>query len=206
MTEAYLIEIQKKHLLPHGLVLHSRDLSLSPMQTSPPYAGEGLLQLRVWTWLPPPQVTVHAPQGPQSDQLPSTKKEESKTKKYEIRFLCQELQNRNEVWKTSPIFCYRFPYLYVTYNTVTWTRLVVAHSRFKVLSRTRISTKCCWGVGTGSCSALLASSTRDRTIVPVPPVRPITVDWRCVKQNYPCWLCLKGPTCHLSMRSLGGKV
>jgi len=33
--------------LPHGLVLHSRDLSLSPMQTSPPYAGEGLLQLRV---------------------------------------------------------------------------------------------------------------------------------------------------------------
>ena len=44
----------------------------SELQLCPPYCREGLLHIRSFVRVPPPQVTEQAPQSPQSPHLPLT--------------------------------------------------------------------------------------------------------------------------------------
>ena len=63
-------------------------LSVScPAQKSPPLAGAGLLQLRVLSWLPFPQVTLQASQFDQTDQEPSTESRQIKQVIIDDQFL-----------------------------------------------------------------------------------------------------------------------
>ena len=61
-------------------------------------------------------------------------------------------------------------------NIITWTRIVVAYSCFLTIPRTWLSSKGRWGIGTSSCPGLFTASTCDRTVAPVIPSRPVTVD------------------------------
>ena len=56
----------------HGMLLHTRDSFLLPTQFAPPKAGGGLVQDRVRSWDPPPQVNEQEPQALHSVQFPST--------------------------------------------------------------------------------------------------------------------------------------
>lgn len=53
-----------------ALVLHASSSLLSPTQSMPPFAGGGLVQVRVRSLIPPPQVTLHSLQAPKSLQPP----------------------------------------------------------------------------------------------------------------------------------------
>ena len=53
-------------------LLQSWDSVLCPWQSAPPCAGEGLLQVLVLVWVPPPQVVEHSDQSSYSPHPPST--------------------------------------------------------------------------------------------------------------------------------------
>lgn len=57
----------------HGTLLQERASLFFPRQSLPPYAGGGLEQARVRSWVPPPQLLVHTLQRCHLAQLPSTK-------------------------------------------------------------------------------------------------------------------------------------
>ena len=52
----------------------------SPVQLAPPNCGMGLLHVLCLFWVPFPHVTVHSVHSDQSDQPPSTMKEQSRCK------------------------------------------------------------------------------------------------------------------------------
>ena len=59
----------------HNWLLHETVLVLLPEQVGTPWTGGGLLQSRVWVWVPPPQVALQLDQLPQADH-PGTGREE----------------------------------------------------------------------------------------------------------------------------------
>ncbi len=59
--------------LRHGLASQGALSTKSPSHIAPPFIGAGLLQYRVRSWTPKPQLTEHGSQACQSDHLPSTR-------------------------------------------------------------------------------------------------------------------------------------
>ena len=60
------------HATGHGCALHAcASTSDAHAASLPPYAA-AVVTLRVRVWLPPPQSTLHAPNGPQTDVAQST--------------------------------------------------------------------------------------------------------------------------------------
>ena len=71
--EEILSQSYKYQILPESQELQSLSLTISPVQLAPPLLGAGSEHSLRLSWTPgPPQVTLQAPQGLQSDQLPST--------------------------------------------------------------------------------------------------------------------------------------
>ena len=66
------ISVSGKDLPGQGFSLHERVIKPSPWQSSPPWAGDGLVQVLLRLWTPPPQVTWQVLQGFQLAQPPST--------------------------------------------------------------------------------------------------------------------------------------
>ena len=62
------------HLPEHGVSLHLCVSEAEPVQSAPPWAGEGVSHDRVRLLSPPPQVTVQSPQSLQTPQPPLTNK------------------------------------------------------------------------------------------------------------------------------------
>ena len=61
------------HLPGQACVLHALVLLTGPSQASPPYKGFGLVQERVETWLPPPQLFEHLLKSDHLVNPPSTR-------------------------------------------------------------------------------------------------------------------------------------
>ena len=72
----YQSQKTKSYLLGHGKSLQDRSSSLSPLQSSPPCFGGGLVQDRDRLCVPPPHVTLHCDQAFQLVHLPSTSTKE----------------------------------------------------------------------------------------------------------------------------------
>jgi len=66
----------------HALVLQEATSNVAPGQSSPPFEGAGLLQVRLLAFLPPPQVCVQSPYDPQLPHTPLTT-----VYKYSVLFL-----------------------------------------------------------------------------------------------------------------------
>ena len=64
-------------LLEHGVSLHPCVSEAEPVQSSPPWSGEGASHARVRVWFSPPQVTGQAPQSLQALQPPLTNENNS---------------------------------------------------------------------------------------------------------------------------------
>ncbi len=59
----------------HDCVLHEALSEADPGHVVPLLVGAGLLQILVWVWIPPPQVTLQTPKADQTPQLPFTEKD-----------------------------------------------------------------------------------------------------------------------------------
>ena len=173
-------------------MLHSRDSSLSPIQSSPLFAGGGLVQLRVWICLPPPHVTVHSLQGPQLDQFPSTAKAEQDISV--IFFISQwwhhiiafnDWADLSGLWYNCSSIKRK---MYHDEKEFTWTRVFIAHSCFITLPRAWLSSELSGGIGTGSRSILYSATACDWAITPVLPVGPIAINW-IEKKSIFCIIC-----------------
>jgi hypothetical protein len=66
-------DVRATGYLRHGLASHGELSTKSPSHIFPPFIGAGLLQYRVRSWTPKPQLTEHGSQACQSDHRPSTK-------------------------------------------------------------------------------------------------------------------------------------
>ena len=56
----------------HAPVLQEATSNVAPGQSSPPFEGAGLSQVRLLAFLPPPQVCVQSPYDPQLPHTPLT--------------------------------------------------------------------------------------------------------------------------------------
>ena len=66
--------IIRKQLLPgQGIIWHATMSIAEPAQEEPPWAGAGLVQVRLLCFSPGPQVLEHSPYAPHSAQFPFTK-------------------------------------------------------------------------------------------------------------------------------------
>ena len=76
-THHVMLRIVLLHLPEHGVSLQLCVSEAEPVQSSPPWAGEGVSQSLVRLWSPPPHVTLQAPQSLQPPQPPLTKENNS---------------------------------------------------------------------------------------------------------------------------------
>ena len=76
-TRHVMLRIILLHLPEHGVSLQLCVSEAEPVQSSPPWAGEGVSQSLVRLWSPPPQVTLQAPQSLQPPQPPLTNENNS---------------------------------------------------------------------------------------------------------------------------------
>jgi hypothetical protein len=66
-----LTQSDQPPLTGHDSVLQATCWASEPVHVAPPWAGNGLVHVRVWVSVPSPHVTVHVPLT-QFDQPPST--------------------------------------------------------------------------------------------------------------------------------------
>ena len=139
-----------------GWELHGWVSLSSPGHCAPPWAGGGLVQVRLLDCSPPPHGLLHSPQSPNPLQPPSTEKK--------FPALSHLQQGRHPGSEQN--------------RPLTRARMGVARLRLFVIPRALCATMGWRGIGASPTSRLFSSTAILATLAPVSKLSPTTVDWK----------------------------
>ena len=164
LSRSHQLQIEKrKTILPgQGLALQFPVSSLGPLQSNPPLAGGGLVQVLNRVRFPPPHVTLQERQLSHSLHEPLTEIIYNK-KTSNDKYLSKPSETNDS---KRPFQCAKI---------VTWTACQATSPNFGCLTNTTPSAITRPWICAGSLSTLDASATGLRTGTPLCPLRPVAM-------------------------------